>query len=466
MSVTLDTPFATGWITTWGRTFSSALADVTEVEDLCGLTVFGVEEDTLATRVHVRITEKDLVGTTSEFNQAMAWIKSSVADGSFLKALNRRGVPAKALSALAFKVTPGKARLPESVNRKVIEKVVKLLAQMPDAQLVAGFQQFDKNKNGKISVKELKDVVKYLIPGAGATNDDISAMVELVDTNQDGEMGVQEMLAYLRPRRLHPELVEQVIKILVAMPEEAVVAGFKRFDSNGNEKISADELKNVVNFLVPNSEVSDADLTAMIGSVDTETDGEVSLGELLAFLTTKRVNVGVVDKLLEALVTIPEELIIMGFKHFDADGSGTLKKDEIKSVISFLMPSAGTTDADLAAVVDRLDSGDKDGKVSLPEIISFFNKATAPSPTKLTAMVGELRKVLGSMSPEQITHGFNLFDSNKNGKLSVGETKDAIKALIPGMPVPDGSVKALVSAMDTDADGQVSLPELMVAIRG
>ncbi len=56
---------------------------------------------------------------------------------------------------------------------------------------------------------------------------------------------------------------------------------FTRYDANGDGKISASELANVMRAL--GSEVSDEELKAMMAELDSDGDGFVDLNEFAAF---------------------------------------------------------------------------------------------------------------------------------------------------------------------------------------
>merc|ERR1712048_506639 len=90
--------------------------------------------------------------------------------------------------------------------------------------------------------------------------------------------------------QVNDALVQKVFQYIASLPEKTIKAGFEKFDTNSNGKISTSELELMITTLFPKMEVmpTEKDLEAMVALVDTDGDGSVSLPEILtAALTAK-----------------------------------------------------------------------------------------------------------------------------------------------------------------------------------
>ena len=82
------------------------------------------------------------------------------------------------------------------------------------------FDQFDKDKDGKISDKELKNAMVSM--GQSPTDDEISEMMREVDLNQDGKIDFDEFMILMT--KSSPD----------TQTEEEVINAFRVFDKEGN----------------------------------------------------------------------------------------------------------------------------------------------------------------------------------------------------------------------------------------
>ena len=127
------------------------------------------------------------------------------------------------------------------------------------------------------------------------------------------------------------------------------------------------ELKEVMKSLGQNP--TEKELTQMIKSVDDNGDNEIDFEEFLILMSSKKPGKDDPDKELRD-----------AFAVFDADGSGSISRSELKK----LMKNLGQTlsDAELDAMMDEVDT-DGNGEIDFEEFKSmmvrhFFLKGSPP----------------------------------------------------------------------------------------
>ncbi|GER50500.1 EF hand calcium-binding protein family [Striga asiatica] len=104
-----------------------------------------------------------------------------------------------------------------------------------------------------------------------------------------------------------------------AQIEEELEQVFKKFDVNGDGKISASELGSIMGGL--GQPATDEELASMIREVDADGDGFISLKEFVE-LNTKDVS--------------HDENLRDAFEVFDADGDGSISAEELQDVLHSL----------------------------------------------------------------------------------------------------------------------------------
>lgn len=114
--------------------------------------------------------------------------------------------------------------------------------------------------------------------------------------------------------------------------------------------ISQDELKGVMKKLGSNP--TDDDIQQMIKSVDDNGDGEIDFDEFLILMSTKKKNED------------PDKELMDAFKVFDADGSGTISRKELKKLMKQL--GQKLSDQELDAMMEEVDT-DKSGEIDFEE---------------------------------------------------------------------------------------------------
>lgn len=108
---------------------------------------------------------------------------------------------------------------------------------------------------------------------------------------------------------------------------------------------------------------TDDELKAMISSVDDNGDNEIDFEEFLILMSSKK-----------STSNDPDQELKDAFAVFDADGSGTISRSELKKLMKSLGQSL--SDAELDAMMDEVDS-DKSGEIDFPEFKAMMVSAYA-----------------------------------------------------------------------------------------
>ncbi|XP_010274712.1 PREDICTED: calcium-binding allergen Ole e 8 [Nelumbo nucifera] len=139
------------------------------------------------------------------------------------------------------------------------------------------FRRFDMNGDGKISSKELGDVLRAL--GTEVSADEVKRMMEEMDTDGDGFIDLNEFADFhssmIGEKKSGDELSE-------------LKDAFDLYDKDKNGLISAVELQMVLNGLGEPYTVDDC--RRMISSIDADGDGNVSFEEFKVMMNNGRAS--------------------------------------------------------------------------------------------------------------------------------------------------------------------------------
>ncbi|KAJ6852221.1 polcalcin Jun o 2 isoform X1 [Iris pallida] len=127
---------------------------------------------------------------------------------------------------------------------------------------------------------------------------------------------------------------------------------FSKFDSNGDGKISADELAAIFATLGDGEPLTDEELRRMMAEADSDGDGFISLDEFVD-LNTLRVD-----------PTAALEDLRHAFSMFDLDRNGSISAEELARVLRSL--GEGVSVAQCRKMIDGVDK-DGDGMVNFEE---------------------------------------------------------------------------------------------------
>ncbi|TFK68285.1 calmodulin-like protein [Pluteus cervinus] len=134
------------------------------------------------------------------------------------------------------------------------------------AEYKRAFTAFDQDGNGKITASELSQAFESL--GRHYTQAEIQTQLKTVDANQNGTLEFQEFL--------------ELVVLLKQHDVSEVREAFKRYDKDGNGRISKKELKEMM--LSLGEKLSDAQIDEMIREADANGNGEIELEEFIKIM--------------------------------------------------------------------------------------------------------------------------------------------------------------------------------------
>ncbi|KAJ8560369.1 hypothetical protein K7X08_004427 [Anisodus acutangulus] len=129
------------------------------------------------------------------------------------------------------------------------------------------FQIFDRNGDGRITMKELNDSLENM--GIFIPNAELGQMIEKIDVNGDGYVDIDEF----------GSLYKTIFTDQETDQEEDMREAFNVFDQNGDGFITVDELKSVLGSLGLKQGGTAEDCRQMINKVDVDGDGRVNFTE-------------------------------------------------------------------------------------------------------------------------------------------------------------------------------------------
>ena len=145
------------------------------------------------------------------------------------------------------------------------------LSEMKIAEFKAAFELFDKDRDGKITTKELGTVMRNL--GQNPSESELTEMIAEVDLDGNGTIDFKEFLGLM------------VRKMKDTDTEEELLEAFKVFDRDANGFITNHELRHVMTYL--GDPLSPEEVEEMIKEADLDGDGQINYEEFVRMMMSK-----------------------------------------------------------------------------------------------------------------------------------------------------------------------------------
>ena len=146
-----------------------------------------------------------------------------------------------------------------------------IISQQTIKEFREAFDILDKDKDGYITIKELKQIMKNL--GQAATEAELQYMINEVDINGSGTIDFREFLGIMMKKMKETDNEDELIEV------------FKIFDTDGNGLINSNELLNVMVTLGENT--NKKDIEDLIKKVDHDDDGFINCEEFILLILNK-----------------------------------------------------------------------------------------------------------------------------------------------------------------------------------
>lgn len=223
----------------------------------------------------------------------------------------------------------------------------------------ARFAELDKDHSGFLENDELVAVVDWVMESFGSKlgTDGVEVqkkIMDRLDANKDGQLDIGEFQA----------LFEEMLQRTLLM--ERAKEKFKEFDTNKSGTIESDEIRQVIDwtlqaFPAGNREVYEQRLMA---NIDANKDGQLDILEFVDLFEQMLARMDLVQRAKSK------------FEELDADHSGALEREELDSLVSWVLESHVEKTKEQKAnfknlLLTRIDVN-KDGKLDITEFTDLF----------------------------------------------------------------------------------------------
>lgn len=161
-------------------------------------------------------------------------------------------------------------------NQKMKQAAITFIATQVSSKDISHlkkvFETIDKNGDGNITMKELKDGLKDV-----KNRDELIAIMEGADTDSSGAINYTEFIAATMEQNMY-------------LKEENLRNAFKMFDKDGSGKISIEEMKQALGAGVDDQTQDDEEWNKLIDEVDIDGDGEIDFEEFISMMRKQMQN--------------------------------------------------------------------------------------------------------------------------------------------------------------------------------
>ena len=268
------------------------------------------------------------------------------------------------------------------------------------------FKEWDKDHNGVLDRQELATQMKKLLPTSNMTEEELTQVIDALDIDGDGRIVSEEFAKFFnenppKPQRLNGQptivtkanLQENLSARSAFSPQELVQlqTAFQTIDTNGSGAIDKNEIIGVFAAFNKNGEASEADqvqIVEMLRVMDVNKDSEIDFGEFTIMCAKAKRKQKCSD-----LFTKLSNAAALASQAMSKDE--ILDADELNQIkIRWRMLSYSTKGMDPEHLFNIFDK-DKDGKLSYNDLHAAM-------------------KIPSQLSEEEFSQFFDYLDSNKD----------------------------------------------------
>merc|ERR1719495_1495778 len=315
----------------------------------------------------------------------------------------------------------GKISFPEFA-RIVIPTADEKISQLKKSigsgnEVAAAFKKFDTNNDGNISIQELQNGLKAT--GLNFTNQEVDVIFAVADLDGDGEISSAEF--------------QHLLGTGVSFGRvEDVKAAFFRFDKDNDGSIDRNELRSML--AATGKTPTDNEVETLFKKGDLDGDGRIDLQEFIKLMfPLSSETLGKLQKSFKSMNDIKA-----AFRKYDTDGDGHITRLELRQVM------AKFSELEVDAVF-ALGDMDKSGGIDYQEFISLM---VPDAPNTVKKLASQFKSV------QDIKAAFKRLDVNKDGQICRDELKN-------GMRLSDGDPDIVFALGDLDGDGEISIGEFI-----
>ena len=313
---------------------------------------------------------------------------------------------------------------------EIVSNLRKQFNSMEDVELTFG--SWDLNRDGSISYSELKQAVAKT--SAKLSEEEMNAIFVIGDIDQNGEIDLEEF-----KRLMMPTSSDVVAKFRsVHKTVHDVQQAFKKFDADGDGSIDRQELTRALNS--SSTKFTQQEINVIFNAADVDKDGAVDYEEFIGLMCPSASDI--VTKFRSQYRSIED--VRAAFKRFDADGDGSLSKDELAAAMKSSGQSYSNVEID---AIFSLGDVDGDGEITMTEFVALMS----PSATEV---LKKLRKNYKTIN--DVKKAFKAIDTDNDGLLSKTEMKNSA-----GNKFDNEEVNAIFELGDVNGDGELDMGEFI-----
>jgi len=353
----------------------------------------------------------------------------------------------------------------------VVARISKGFKTLEDVK--QAFKKIDKDGDGNISKSEMAS--------CGLNEQQVNAIFGLGDSNNDGEIDIQEFISVMCPSA--SAVVFKVSKLFNT--KEKAAEAFKKIDINGDGLISKDEMGSAC--LYNGTKLNAIEVDSIFSLGDANGDGEIDMEEFMAVMvpsagfsssfssssntqlikkstTTsfsssssssfKQSSSSSVSQSYSATTSYSTSSAVSvsfssaldvkkAFRKFDSNGDGHLDKNEMKQLL--ISSGKNVSDQEVATLFAQGDV-DGDGMIDIQEFVKLMFPAATATLTKVQQSFRSLNDVKSA---------FRKFDSDGDGHISRSELRQVMSSF------SEPEVDSIFALGDKDQSGGIDYQEFI-----